>query len=159
MRTIIAAAVAVMLAGAAGAKAQLWGDWTADNLRTGCAPMALEVQLVGKAEADERLRERLTNSAESRLRAAGLFIEPPPVQWLTLDVLGSASEGQSTPDIAKYSVTLSRLASDTGFGRAGAVFVWQRAGIAGFGDIREAVTDLLDQFLTEYLRANPECGR
>ena len=107
MRTIIAAAVAVMLAGAAGAKAQLWGDWTADNLRTGCAPMALEVQLVGKAEADERLRERLTNSAESRLRAAGLFIEPPPVQWLTLDVLGSASEGQSTPDIAKYSVTLS----------------------------------------------------
>ena len=55
------------------AGAQLNGEWMADNLATGCAPMGLELVIYGDVEGNDVLRRTLRNATESRLRTAGIF--------------------------------------------------------------------------------------
>ena len=159
MRTMIAAAVAVMLAGAAGAKAQLWGDWTADNLRTGCAPIALEIALAGKAKGDDVLRGA---SGECRR------VTPPRRRSLHRTAIRSMARPRRPRDGAgRAEHAIGRERSGEVFSRhpghrlwsVGTVIVWESAFIISYSDVREAVAELLDRFLTAYLRANPECGR
>ena len=159
MRRIIAAAVLVSAAMGGTAKAQLFGDWLKDNLRTGCAPMGLAVDLVGRAEGDDRLRDNLWNAAESRLRAAGIFERPAKVQEFSVSVLSTGPEGQTKPNVAAVGVRIYRNIRDTGLGRFGLVIVWERTALVGIASVRETVADFGDQFITEYLRANPECRR
>ena len=150
---IIIAAVGLLLCGSA--QAQLWGDWTADNLRSGCAPMHLEVQLAGRSEGDDGLRQRLGDAAESRLRSARLFADRSYDQVLRISVLATAPRATGEPDVASVALSLYRWTANTGYGRPGTSIVWQGIAIGGFNDVRSLVGNLVDRFLTEYLRANP----
>ncbi len=148
--------VAVVLLLAAPVQAQLSGDWIEKNLATGCAPMGLNVD-VGGAEDDERLHSSLLNLAESRLRSAHLYDEDG---WdlhhqdvnLVVTVVGTATH---------IRLVLYRFMWDVGFGKPGVVIVWMRGIVGSHGSDsgrRSNAADLVDQFITEYLRANPECG-
>lgn len=158
MRTIIATtALTVMLAGPA--KALLSGDLAAGNLRTGCSQMTLEVRLSGYGEVDEGLQHRLENAAESRLRAASLFADKSTGQALFIEILATGRRSQNKPTISRRDMILLRYIADTGHGREGLVHVWAMGGVGSFDDTMSEVAGMLDKFLTEYLRANPECGR
>lgn len=158
----IAALVMVCTAAlAAPADAQLRGEWVADNLRTGCEPMALHASSHAfTPHDDENLEERLRTAAESRLRAARLYEDPPPrpvQQKLVIRVLVTGPEGGPS-DTSRWDVSLYRWARNTGYGQIGPVIVWHWGAIGGVDHIVSSVSEMVDRFLVEYLRANPECG-
>ena len=174
LRKILAAlSVALALGAVPGGALALSGKGAADNLRTGCAGMGIVPSIIAhgrrpygnsgtwdKKELGKLLRMRLRNAAESRLRAAKLFDFRMEEQYLAIRVMVA----QSRPLIAYTSLSLNRYAYDTGYGRGGRVEVWSIGSLTRHhSDIQKAidiaVSVLLDKFLTEYLRANPECGK
>ena len=151
-RTLIAASVTAVLS--MPAEAEQTAEWMVENLATGCAPMSLSVHLWGDAESDSRLLQGARNAAESRLRVARLYNSEPSWQELqiSIGIVHSASV---------VKLQLFRGASDSGYGRPGLVIVWIAETLAVHGDDqrhRQAVSEHLDQFITDYLRANPKCG-
>ena len=152
----LAALLAVGLVESTGA--QLHGEWMADNLATGCTPMSLDLTLYGEAEGNERLRKNLRNAAESRLRTAGVYdINGWEEHRQSLDIRVGTNGVASSMELILY-----RFVMDTGYGQAGPVLAWEwgTIGVHGGGqDILNTVSEGLDQFITEYLRANPTCGR
>lgn len=117
--------------------------------------MSLFVYLWAEAEGNSQLRNGLWNAAEWRLRAAGIYDSEARWQILYVQV-GTAAEA----DVIQ--LRLHRGLRDTGSGSAGEAIVWSAQGLGVRGDEQDflqAVSGKLDQFITEYLRANPECGQ
>lgn len=138
------------------ASALLNGEIARDNLATGCATLGFEVS--GKLNKD--LREKLRNAAELRLRPLGVWSDETPthpVRWLDIEIFFG-------PAIFVRTV-LYRGTRDTGNGKGGFVIVWEIIGLIPWPrserdiGVLEAASEHLDQFLIEYLRANPECTK
>ena len=147
--------------------------------------MDLDVSISGEkaAQATGLTEDAVRNAAESRLRAARLFktleaieanrkkvlagpldsmtdpmLRARPVQWLVVEIVMTSSA---------YSIAteLRRIVPDTGSfagtGPGGPAIVWVVSGAGTHGgaahSILGRVSEQLDRFLTEYLRANPEC--
>ena len=204
--TVAALALAAYLATGSGAtNAQLSGEWMADNLRTGCAPMGFTVRVVGDAKAIGLTENTVRNAAESRLRAARLYRTIEAMKAVQLRLIEESQRAEiearkAEQDLLKrikarraeleaeqelrahplqtLNVDISVLSSafsvrawlyrdipDTGaLGETvrGTVIVWSTSGMGTHGGdaqlILGHVSRYLDKFLTEYLRANPECG-
>ena len=138
------------------AGALLGGEMVRANLATGCATLAFEVS----GNLNNTIREKLRNAAELRLRPIGVWSnETPthPVRWLDIEVFFG-------PAIFVRTV-LYRGTGDTGNGKAGFVIVWEIIGLIPFPTsendigVLETSAEHLDQFVVEYLRANPECTK
>ena len=148
--------------------------------------MDLDLSISGEKAAQATgliTEDAVRNAAESRLRAARLFktleaieanrkkvlagpldsmtdpmLRARPVQWLVVEIVMTSSA---------YSLAteLRRIVPDTGSfagtGPGGPVIVWAVGGAGTHGgaahSILGRVSEQLDRFLTEYLRANPEC--
>ncbi|MCY4609964.1 MAG: hypothetical protein OXD40_15440 [bacterium] len=152
-RTLIAAALAACVASPTEALL-LEGERAAENLATQCAPVALHIALWGNAEDNTELWIKLWNAAESRLRSARIFDDENQYQVLNVLV---GSHGAATV----IEMDLRRFAIDSGHGKSGEVIVWTTLHLMAHGDdqlYRDVAAGHLDQFLAEYLRANPECG-
>ena len=159
IRKILAAAILVAATGGA-AQAQLTGDWAQRGIRSdGCERMTLEIVLSGQSKGDDRLRDRVRNAAESRLRSADLFKAPPTKLFLQVGVLSTGPAGSREATVAAVRVSLFRILGKTAADPSPVAIVWHQTTIGPFDDIRETLAELGDMFLTEYLRANPECGR
>ena len=144
--------------------------------------MDLYVSISGEkaAQATGLTEDAVRNAAESRLRAARLFktleaieanrkkvlagpldsmtdpmLRARPVQWLVVEIVMTSSANS-------IATELHRIVPDTGsFAGTGPVIVWAVSGAGTHGgaahSILGRVSEQLDRFLTEYLRANPEC--
>ena len=94
----------------------------------------------------------LQNAAESRLRSDRLFdAESSQSLYVNVNLLSSGSA-------FGVSVELYRYVDDTGFGNPGVVSVWNYSSVGTYGGdgqyVLGIVSEGLDGFLTEYLRAN-----
>ena len=94
---------------------------------------------------------------------------PACAQLVSLNAAGWEEHRQSldvrvgTNGVASsLELILYRFVMDTGYGQAGPMLAWEWGTTGVYGDeqnIRNTVSRGIDQFITEYLRANPECGR
>ena len=145
--------------------------------------MDLDLSISGEKAAQATgliTEDAVRNAAESRLRSARLFktleaieanrkkvlaaplhsltdlmLRVRPVQWLVVEIVMTSSADS-------IATSLRRIVPDTGsFPGTGPVIVWAVSGAGTHGgaahSILGRVSEQLDQFLTEYLRANPEC--
>lgn len=195
---VAAAFVLAVGKGSPAGSASLQGEWAADNLRMGCAPMGMDVVIQlpdskGEQQEEASIKDDIWNAAEWRLRSAGIFRPlteiydnrsaliaqvPPydktdpranplegivkirriktenPLQWLVFSLLGVG-------DATAVSLALYRRVTFlAGGGGEQAVIVWEHNAVQSHADDQGRQTmlmQLLDTFLTAYLRANPEC--
>ena len=138
-------------------QAQLSGEYVRDNLAMDgwCRPMGLDVQTFGDAADDVNLRSSLQTLVESRLRFARLHAEDGWNEWgqvLLIDVT-------AIDTALVVEVHLMRFVMDTGSGKQGSVLVWNLSTLGVNSRVNFLLADLVGQFITEYVRANPECGR
>ena len=153
-RVLSVMALVVGLCGPVGA--QLYGEWMADNLATGCLPMGFSTHFWGDEEDDGRLERSLNNAGESRLRTAGVYT-PDGWEQYGLDLSFSVS---TLAQASRVDLRLFRFVRDLGNGKPGTVIAWAASSIGIHGDAqdyRNTLAEMLDHFLTEYLRANPGC--
>ena len=139
------------------ASALLNGEMARANLATDCATLGFEVS--GK-NLNNAVRKKLRNAAELRLRPIGVWSDETPthpVRWLNIEIFFG-------PAIFVRTV-LYRGTGDTGNGKAGLVIFWEIIGLIPWPrsesdiGVLETASEHLDQFLVEYLRANPECTK
>ena len=138
-------------------QAQLSGEYAHDNLAMDgwCRPMGLEVQTFGDAADDVSLRSALQDLVESRLRFARLYAEDGWNEWgQVLLVFVSAID-----TAFNLEVNLMRFVMDTGSGKQGSVLVWNLSTLGVNSRVNFPLADLVGQFITEYVRANPACER
>ena len=139
---------------ARGAKASdAISDYEQRALFAQCDPVDLVVEDLWKKKASEigLTEEAVVNAAESRLRAARLF-EPKSNSYLYVNVILAGGYGFGV------FIKLKRYLNDLGYGFPGTATVWD-AGTAGTHGadgqyVLGIVSQLMDIFLTAYLRAN-----
>ena len=157
-RLILSLIVATLAMGmSTPASALLNGEMARANLATDCATLGFEVS--GK-NLNNAVRKKLRNAAELRLRPIGVWSDETPthpVRWLNIEIFFG-------PAIFVRTV-LYRGTGDTGNGKAGLVIFWEIIGLIPWPrsesdiGVLETASEHLDQFLVEYLRANPECTK
>ena len=127
-----------------------------DNLIAFCNPIKIDVSVAKKDAPAVTLSDgAMENAVESRLRAANLYSKfAEQVLSVRIVIVGSAFS---------VRVKLSRWAAHTGFGYAGWVTVWNLGNVGTHGDdgqyIAGVLPEILDRFITEYLRHNEEWCR
>ena len=129
-------------------------DFERFQLFNDCEPMGLAVVVFdndGEAENIGLIKERVQFAVESRLRGARLFRSgySLPSLDVTVGVVGSAFR-----ITMGYSKMLFDLVSD----RVGAATTWSDGTFGTHGSnadfIVSSLSEILDKFLTEYLRVN-----
>ena len=133
-----------------------------EELFTGCAPMNLLVEELDSEDtrATGLTTKAIENAAESRLRAARLFV-PLEKQiddqflYIRVSIVGSAFS---------IKVELGRYLDNLGHGIGGIAKVWDASSTGTHGGngqyILGSVSQHLDEFIASYLRANEEhCSR
>ena len=122
------------------------------QLFNNCEPMSLLVESLSDSAADIGLtEERLQVAAESRLRGARLYTSDRSQPYLYVNVsVGSTA--------FHTSLEYTKKMRDRATGYTGSTSAWDRAitGTHGQGAnyIVSGLSELLDIFLTEYLRVN-----
>ena len=128
------------------------------QLYTECRPIDLVVESLSPSAAAINLtRERVTTLAESRLRAARLFSDDAVLQYvlgINVHVMRQAFA---------VTVKFAKPLFDPISGQVAGATTWD-IGITGThgGDgsyIVQALSELMDQFVLEYLRANEDACR
>ena len=119
-----------------------------------CKPMSFVVeQLSDGAGKIELTQESLETLVESRLRAARLFLEESPGVFLYLNV---TVYGPAFSYVLEYQRRLTDLKNNS----AGMATTWSAGATGTHGDnagyIRQGISEKLDRFILEYLRANEE---
>ena len=122
------------------------------QLFNNCDPMALVVESLHDDAADIGLTdERLQFAAESRLRGARLYTSDRSRAYLYVNVTVA---GKAFSASLKYAKKMRDLAT----GNAGVASAWSRGITGTHGQepdyIASGLSELLDRFLTEYLRVN-----
>ena len=128
----------------------------ANNLYTRCDAMRLVVLPLGEEEVAHGLSHRTIRFAvESRLRAARLYRPTPRSGPLELRLLVSVVDGA-------FSVTilLQRTVANAGLGFPGHVGLAMRPVLGVHANdpafVTHSLSELMDRFLVEYLRANEQ---
>ena len=127
------------------------------TLQAECTSMGLLVNIQEKEPGDLGLTGdgAVAKMLESRLRAARLFTETPfsekSHQELRVIITGVSI-------VFNVRLYLTRVVDDTGFGSGGLVSIWglSSTGVHGGGgrSVLMAVSELVDDFVGSYLRAN-----
>ena len=108
--------------------------------------------LAQERRSSERRKPRW-NAAELRLHTARLYgYSGYPMQTLHISILWSGPA-------ASVKTELRRFLRDTGYGRGDILVAWHTQWLGDGAVAFNMVSVQLDQFLLEYLRANPECRR
>ena len=133
------------------------------GLRTACAPMQLVVESLGPEDTRQTglTEEAIMNAAESRLRAARLFVpftyrreDREQYLYINVNIVGHA-----------FGISISlRRYLDLGYGWTAFAIVWRTGSVgtrSGDGQyILGVVSKYLDEFIASYLRVNEEhCSR
>ena len=121
-----------------------------------CTPMGLLVKIQDKEPDDLGLtKEAVVQMAESRLRAARLFTKTPFNEESYQELVVIVTGVRIAFNVRLY---LTRDIDDTGFGSRGTVSIWElsSSGVHGGNGrfVFMAVSELVDEFVASYLRAN-----
>lgn len=157
-QALLATATVIALTGSVSA--QLYGETARPNLATECTPMGLSVHVnVSEPLRDienEQLNTTIQNLTESRLRTARIYDEDGwdnVWQYLAVSINGISSA-------INLDIFLYRAIWNSGYGELGTVIVYGSSVVMANPStsfIRDNVTDIVEEFIVEYLRANPEC--
>ena len=134
------------------------------ELWNGCAPMRLFVEELPDDAADIDLtKERIQTLAESRLRVARLYdaaLPPAPYLYVRVSVLVSENRRGGAFSI---DVSFQKYLRDAVSGRSMFAEAWNTGSYgthSGDADyIMQGVSEYLDEFILEYLRANETACR
>ena len=129
------------------------GDVRARMLYANCGNMSVVVERLSANAGKVGLRESaIQNALEARIRSAKLYASNdggPQYIYANVMVVGNAFNVQ---------LELNRWIMDAGFGLSGTVAVWSKAITGMHGQdpqyILGALSQLVDAFIVEYLRAN-----
>ena len=127
-----------------------------------CAPIDLIVEGLPDAAANIDLtEERIQTLAESRLRAARMY-DPSAVGYLYVRV-GVTTPGGRRNGAYTAEVSFKKRLYDSASNQSGIATTWDTGGYGTHGGdagyILQSVSEYLDRFILEYLRANESaCG-
>ena len=131
-------------------RAQLSGEWVQDNLATECS--AITYLVAGDLDFSLPIEQM----SDHLLQRAGI-----PRTESDPGTMGDAYLIVSKDVVAgalHVMTTFYRRIADTGYGKPGMVVVWSSQSLVpDFQQPFTIATEQLNQFITEYLRANPEC--
>ena len=127
------------------------------RLYTGCKPMDLVIEdLNDDTKGIGLTRDRIRVTIESRLRSARLYRSDPGPSYLYVNVIGSSRVFSISLEFKKR--LYDRLTDLTSYATT-----WHTGGAGSHGDnariIPSHLSELVDEFLVEYLRVNGSaCG-